>query len=111
MCEGVRVVGRGSVRLATAQEACTLTGRAEWEEQWRTALQQSRSRVSFWRGGGRHNYTSQNGQAFSFRDISSLEGAMKLKFAPFCSSRDALSNEIIICQSQIFHFQAKIHGL
>ena len=51
MCEGVRVVGRGSVRLATAQEACTLTGRAEWEEQWRTALQQSRSRVSFWRGG------------------------------------------------------------
>ena len=42
---------------------------------------------------------------------SSLEDAMKLKFAPFCSSRDALSKEILFCRSQNFHFQAENHGL
>ena len=42
---------------------------------------------------------------------SSLEDATKLKFAPFCSSSDTLSNESIFCQSQIFHFQRKNHEL
>ena len=38
---------------------------------------------------------------------SSLEGAMELKFAPFCSSRDALSDGISFGQSQIFQFWPK----
>ena len=42
---------------------------------------------------------------------SSLEGAMELKFAPFCSSRDALSVGITFCKSQIFQILAKNHGL
>ena len=42
---------------------------------------------------------------------SSMEGAMKLKFAPFCSPRDALSDGILFCRSQNFHFLAKNHGL
>ena len=36
---------------------------------------------------------------------------MKLKFVPFCSSCDALSDGILFCRSQIFHFLAKNHGL
>ena len=35
---------------------------------------------------------------------------MKLKFAPFCSSSDALSYGIIFCRGQIFHILAKNHG-
>ena len=35
---------------------------------------------------------------------SSLEGAMELKFAPFCSSSDALSDEIIIWHNRNFIF-------
>ena len=42
---------------------------------------------------------------------SSLEGATKLKFAPFCSSRDALSYGILFGQSQNFQILAKNHGL
>ena len=41
---------------------------------------------------------------------SSLEGDMKLKFAPFCSSRDALSDGILFCRSQIFPILAKNRG-
>ena len=36
---------------------------------------------------------------------------MKLKFAPFCSSRDALSDGILFCRSQNFQILAKNHGL
>ena len=36
---------------------------------------------------------------------------MELKFAPFCSSRDALSDGILFCRSQNFPFLAKNHGL
>ena len=39
---------------------------------------------------------------------SSLEDATKLKFAPLCSSCDALSDEIIICNYQ---FLVENHGL
>ena len=42
---------------------------------------------------------------------SSLEGAMELKFAPFCSSQDALSVGITFCQSQNFQILAENHGL
>ena len=35
---------------------------------------------------------------------------MELKFAPFCSSRDALSDGILFCRSQIFQILAKNHG-
>ena len=42
---------------------------------------------------------------------SKMEGATKLKFAPFCSSCDALSNEILSPQSQNLHILAKNHGL
>ena len=35
---------------------------------------------------------------------------MKLKFAPFCSSRDALSDGILFCRSQKFQILAKNHG-
>ena len=40
---------------------------------------------------------------------------MKLKFAPFCSSRDALSDGILFCRGQNFPFSAKnpwtiVHG-
>ena len=42
---------------------------------------------------------------------SSMEGAMKLKLEPFCSSCDALSDGIIFRESQNFQFQAKNHGL
>ena len=41
---------------------------------------------------------------------SSLEGAMKLKFASFCSS-DALSDGILFVLSQKFLFLAKNQGL
>ena len=34
--------------------------------------------------------------------ITPLEGAMKLKFMPFCSSRDALSDEIIFLPKSKF---------
>ena len=48
----------------------------------------------------------------SFRTRNSaLEGAMELKFAPFCSSGDALSVGITFCQSQNFQILAKNHGL
>ena len=36
---------------------------------------------------------------------------MKLKFVPFCSSRDALSDGILFCRSQNFQILAKNHGL
>ena len=36
---------------------------------------------------------------------------MKLEFAPFCSSRDALSYGILFGRSQIFQILAKNHGL
>ena len=36
---------------------------------------------------------------------------MQLKFVPFCSSKDALSDGILFCQSQHFHILAKNHGL
>ena len=42
---------------------------------------------------------------------SSLEGARKLKFASFCSSLHALSDGIILGQSQKFPFLAEYHGL
>ena len=42
---------------------------------------------------------------------SSLEGAMELKFVPFCSSCDALLPGIIIWQSQNFQNLAENHGL
>ena len=42
---------------------------------------------------------------------SSLEGAMELKFAPFCSSREALSIGITFWQSQDFQIWGKNHGL
>ena len=42
---------------------------------------------------------------------SSLEGATKLKFEPFCSSRDALSVGITFWQSQNLKILAKNHGL
>ena len=38
---------------------------------------------------------------------SSMEGATKLKFAPFCSSCDALSNEILFAKLNIFRFWPK----
>ena len=42
---------------------------------------------------------------------SSLERAMKLKFAPFCSPRDALSDDNIVCRNQNFQFLAETPGL
>ena len=42
---------------------------------------------------------------------SSLEGAMKLKFVLFYSSRDALSYGILFDKSQNFQILAKNHGL
>ena len=42
---------------------------------------------------------------------SAVEGAMKLKFGPFCSSIDALSDEIIFRRNQNFQFLAENHGL
>ena len=42
---------------------------------------------------------------------SSLEGATELKFVLFCSSRDALSDEISFGQSQNVQISAKNHGL
>ena len=42
---------------------------------------------------------------------SSLEGAMKLKFSPFCSSCDALSHGILVCRSQNFQILAENRGL
>ena len=38
---------------------------------------------------------------------SSLEDAVKLKFAPFCSSSETLSNEIIFLPKSNFSFLAK----
>ena len=38
---------------------------------------------------------------------SSLEGAMKLKFVPFCSSSDALSYGILFAKVKIFRFWPK----
>ena len=46
-----------------------------------------------------------------FPHNSSLEGAMKLKFVPLCSSLDALSGGIIFCHSLNFHFLAENRGL
>ena len=43
-------------------------------------------------------------------DLSSLEGATKLKLEPFCSSLDALSNDITFCRNQNFPFLAENHG-
>ena len=43
--------------------------------------------------------------------ISGQEGAMKLKFAPQCSSEDALPDGILFGQSQNFQILAKNHGL
>ena len=47
---------------------------------------------------------------------SSLEGATELKFAPFCSSLDTLSNESIFLPKSKFSFSAQepwtiVHGL
>ena len=42
---------------------------------------------------------------------SSLEGGMELKFVPFCSSLDALSDDILFCRSQNFQILAENHGL
>ena len=42
---------------------------------------------------------------------SSLEGATKLKFAPFCSSRDALSDDMLFCLIPKFQILAENHGL
>ena len=36
---------------------------------------------------------------------------MKLKFASFCSPRDALSYGIVFCRNQNFQFSAENHGL
>ena len=36
---------------------------------------------------------------------SSLEGAMELKFAPFYSPRDALYDDIIVCQNRCTKYQ------
>ena len=36
---------------------------------------------------------------------------MELKFASFCSPRDALSDDTIFVQNQIFQFLAETHGL
>ena len=36
---------------------------------------------------------------------------MKLKFAPFCSPRDALSYGILFCRNQNFQILAENHGL
>ena len=36
---------------------------------------------------------------------------MELQFAPFRSSRDALSDGILFCRSQIFQILVKNHGL
>ena len=35
---------------------------------------------------------------------------MELKFVPFCSSRDALSDGILFCRNQNFQILAKNHG-
>ena len=35
---------------------------------------------------------------------------MKLKFAPFCSPRDALSYGILFCRNQNFQILAENHG-
>ena len=40
---------------------------------------------------------------------SSLEGAIELKFVPFCSSLDALSDGNLVCRSQHFQILAKNH--
>ena len=42
---------------------------------------------------------------------STVEGAMKLKFAPFCSSWDALSYGILFGRNQNFQILAENHGL
>ena len=51
------------------------------------------------KGEGKHTQTS------------SLEGAMKVKFVPFCSSRGALSVGILFGQTQNFQILAENHGL
>ena len=43
--------------------------------------------------------------------LLSLEGDMKLNFAPLCSPLDVLLPGILFCQSQIFQFLAENHGL
>ena len=46
----------------------------------------------------------------SFRSHnSSLEGATKLKFAPFCSSSGALSDGIIVCRNRFNQFFGRTH--
>ena len=42
---------------------------------------------------------------------STVEGAMKLKFASFCSSWDALSYGILFGRNQNFQILAENHGL
>ena len=42
---------------------------------------------------------------------SKVEGATKLKFAPFCSPGDVLLPGIIFCRSQNFQILAENHGL
>ena len=57
------------------------------------------------------SFFGRNRCHFLWCSYSSLEGAMKLKFVPFCSSLDALSGGIIFCESQNVQFLAKNHGL
>ena len=40
-----------------------------------------------------------------------IEGGRKLKFAPFCSSWRALSNDMLFCQNFKYQVLAKNHGL
>ena len=46
-----------------------------------------------------------------FTFTTALEGAMKLKFAPFCFPLDVLLPGILFGQSPIFQFLAENHGL
>ena len=46
-----------------------------------------------------------------FHHNSSLGGAMKLNFTPFCSSWDALSDGILVCRNRLHQFLTKNHGL
>ena len=47
-------------------------------------------------------YHMRESDVCAFIYNSSLEGAMKLKFAPFCSSRDALSDGILFLPKSVF---------
>ena len=42
---------------------------------------------------------------------SSREGATRLKFVPFCSPRDALSDDIKFCQNRFGQFRDENHGV